>query len=184
MLSLRRVPIYTYQKFQEMLAETKREGDRACALILTANLDNRLREVLVAHFIQMSSALQKSLFEGTGALSSFSSRIRVTYSCGLLSEDEFHDLNIIRKVRNCFAHEEHGWSFATSEICALCSSLKMPTFIQSEYPELASNLETSRSTFQIAAASLTLLLMSRAKEAIGNKRTAHLPTSILPRRKP
>ncbi|MDI4639166.1 MULTISPECIES: MltR family transcriptional regulator [Halomonadaceae] len=174
--------MYENRKFQEMLAETKGEGDRGCALILAANLDNRLRELLIAHFVSMPCKQQKALFEGTGPLSTFSSRISVSYACGLLAEDEAHDLQLIRKIRNLFAHEEHGWSFVTPSISNRCDSLKMPLLVKREYPELADKLAKSRSIFQITAASLTLLLAERAKSALSEKRTTHALTSILPRR--
>ncbi|MDP1633474.1 MAG: MltR family transcriptional regulator [Gallionellaceae bacterium] len=161
-----------------MLAETKHEGDRACALILTANLDNRIRELLVAHFVEMTPAQQKDLFEGTGALPTLSSRVRISYACGLLSEDEVHDLNLIRKIRNHFAHEEHGWSFATSAISKLCGSLKMPTRLRQDNPGFAINLTESRDTFQVTATWLTLLLMNRIREVLSDKRIPHLPTSL------
>ena len=53
-----------YIKFEAMLEETKRESDRGCALILAANLDNRLRELLCSFFVNVSSGYEKELFEG------------------------------------------------------------------------------------------------------------------------
>jgi DNA-binding MltR family transcriptional regulator len=170
---------YTFKTFSEMLAETKHEGDRACALILTANLDNRIRELLVAHFVEMTSVQQKDLFEGAGALSTLSSRVRISYACGLLSDDEVHDLNLIRKIRNYFAHKEHGWSFSTSTVSKLCGSLKIPARLRQGHPGLvATNLTESRDMFQVTAAWLTTLLMNRIREALSDKRTPHLPTSL------
>ena len=44
---------------------------------------------------------------------------------GLISESMFHDLNIIRKIRNKFAHQMHGYSFDEPEIVSWCNSLKL-----------------------------------------------------------
>lgn len=172
----------TYANFQVMLAETKLEGDRACALILAANIDNRLRELLATYFVEMSKNQRDALFKGNGALSTFSSATRVAFASGLLSDDEFNDINIIRDIRNLFAHQEQGWSFSTTKVSQLCSSLKMPTTLRADHPELATHVQLPRASFEVTAASLVLLLMDRAKEASQSKRVVHAPTSILPRR--
>ena len=43
------------------------------------------------------------LFTGMNPLSTFSARIRIAYALGLVTEDEYHDLKIIKDVRNRFA---------------------------------------------------------------------------------
>lgn len=111
--------------YKEMLAEVKTETDRSCALILAANLENRLKDLLTDFLINMSPAALKEIFEGTNPLSTFSSRITMAFSLGLLSEQEYHDLNPIRRIRNSFAHEEHGWSFKTKLVKDRCSSFKL-----------------------------------------------------------
>lgn len=172
----------THAKFEEMLAETRVEGDRACALILAASIDNRLRDLLLAFFVKMSKKQEDALFKGNGALSTFSGVTRTAFACGLLSNDEFNDINVIRDVRNIFAHQEQGWSFLTKEVVQLCSSLKMPATLRKEYPDLAAQSKRPRAAFEITSASLVLLLMSRVSDASHEKRTAYAPTSILPKR--
>jgi len=44
---------------------------------------------------------------------------------GLAEKEEFHDLKIVRDVRNAFAHRIHGLSFLDHEIQGFCSSFKM-----------------------------------------------------------
>jgi len=169
-----------YGNFEAMLAETRKESDRACALILAANLDNRLRTFLCAFFVKITPSYKNQLFEGNGCLASFSSRIQFSYVLGLIAENEHHDLNIIRRIRNYFAHKEHGWSFHTQEIRDRCSSLQMIARTKEDYPLLKVDLTNPRTEFEVTATSLSLLLMDRARVAEKEKRSLPHPSTILP----
>jgi DNA-binding MltR family transcriptional regulator len=48
---------------------------------------------------------------------------------GLISESMFHDLNIMRKIRNKFAHQMHGYTFDEPAIVSWCNSLKLAKMI-------------------------------------------------------
>ena len=49
----------------------------------------------------------------------------MAFSLGLISENEYHDCNIIRKVRNDFAHKfELEFSFKDQRVSSLCWNLK------------------------------------------------------------
>src|SRR5690606_10585365 len=61
--------------------------------------------------------------EPNGPLSSLSSRISACRLMGLITESEKNDLNLIRRVRNKFAHQEHGLKFEDDPISSMCSSL-------------------------------------------------------------
>jgi DNA-binding MltR family transcriptional regulator len=168
----------TYANFQEMLAETRSEGDRACALILAANIDNCLRDLLEAFFVEMSKNQKKDLFENNGPLSTFSSVSRIAFATGFLSLDEFNDINLIRAIRNLFAHKVQGWSFSTGEVAQLCTSLKMPATLRVEHPELADFVKSPRASFEVTSASLILILMNRIDEALQSRRMIHASTTI------
>jgi DNA-binding MltR family transcriptional regulator len=107
--------------------ELTRESDRAVAIVGTAFLDEKLRELLFAFLIEE----EKSVIDLVGddekpqqPLSSFSSRILACYCLGLISKEQKDDFTILRKVRNKFAHGLHGLSFDDPEIVSLCASLK------------------------------------------------------------
>jgi DNA-binding MltR family transcriptional regulator len=57
---------------------------------------------------------------------SASARIRAAYCLGLITKDQYDDLNLIRRIRNKFAHRLHDLSFKDKEILDWCNSLKMP----------------------------------------------------------
>ena len=99
-----------------------KESARGKVLISTGFLEEQLKQILQAFFID--SPKSKSLVEGAYApLGTFSSRITTCYALGLISEKEFHELNLIRGIRNDFAHNIHT-SFETQSVVSRCEQLK------------------------------------------------------------
>jgi len=104
--------------------ESHADSDRGCALMLGAFLEVHLEKLLRSVFIQRRSVVDP-LFQYPGALSTFSAKIRMAYCLRLVHEHEYRDLSRILKIRNRFAHELHGVSFAKDqEIAKLCESLE------------------------------------------------------------
>jgi DNA-binding MltR family transcriptional regulator len=75
-------------------------------------LDDHLGESITARLVSHSTV--SKLITGFNApLGTFSARITGALALGVISEDEYHDLEIIRVVRNHFAHQLKA-SFATT----------------------------------------------------------------------
>lgn len=167
-----------YERFSRMIESVKDEGDRACALILTANLDNRLSELIVEFSVELSKERRERILDGF--LSTFSSRITLCYMMGLIAKNEFDDLHRIRDIRNLFAHEESGLNFKEAKISNWCKSLFLIQEMTRDYPEFKDHCKEPRDAFVICAASLTLLLLNRKKNAISQKRTVPPAGRIFP----
>lgn len=104
------------------LKEFQTETDRGAALVGAALLDSRLERLLLSHML--AGKVADDLVKGGNApLGTFSARINATYAFGLITTAERQDLNLIRGIRNEFAHSEHGLTFADQKIVGLCSSL-------------------------------------------------------------
>jgi mannitol operon repressor len=104
------------------LKEFQAETDRGAALVGAALLDSRLERLLLSHMLpgKIADDLVKG---GNAPLGTFSARINATYAFGLITTKERQDLNLIRGIRNEFAHSEHGLTFADRKIVGMCSSL-------------------------------------------------------------
>lgn len=63
------------------------------------------------------------LLDNNGPLTTFSSRIELSYLLGLIGEQTRRDLNLIRKIRNEFAHTSNPISFETESIRNRCLEL-------------------------------------------------------------
>ena len=98
------------------------ETDLGCALIAGAYLDGLLKKALQNSFVEDKTVIQE-LVEGNGPISSFSCRINIAFAIGIISSNVRHDLNLIRKIRNDFAHAHHELMFEDHKIKNRCDSL-------------------------------------------------------------
>jgi mannitol operon repressor len=121
--------------FSKFLKEFQTETDRGAVLVGAALLDERLLELLKSHLLKKNQS--KELLEGgTAPLGTFSARIKASYCLGLITELEHKELQLIRKVRNEFAHHVHGLSFEDEAISALCNNFydRMPDAKEKDVP--------------------------------------------------
>ena len=100
-----------------------RETDRGCALYAAAYLDRAISDLLYLSLVENKN-VERDLFEGTAPLASFSSRITLAYYLGKLSPSMRRDLNLIRKIRNDFAHSAENLTFETEAIANRCKALQ------------------------------------------------------------
>lgn len=100
--------------YEALEADLASQSDRSLAILGFSFLDSMLRGLLEAWFID--AAKKAALFEGTGPLSTASAKIALAHATGLISDDERRDLDLLRKIRNKFAHEHAQGSFNTDPV--------------------------------------------------------------------
>jgi hypothetical protein len=102
--------------------EIEVESDRGAVILTASRLDYILGEMLQRFLVP--SKHSQTLFKGESApLSSFSARIKMAYALGLISEPEYKNCDIIRKIRNDFAHKfELRFSFEDRRVKDLCGN--------------------------------------------------------------
>jgi len=101
------------------------KSDRGMVIVATAYLDLLLRGLLEKGMRQDNDLLD-ILFTSNGALQDFSVRIKLAYVLGLIGHGAYADLNILRDVRNAFAHSAHYLSFQNPDVAAMCQRLWYP----------------------------------------------------------
>ena len=80
------------------------ESDRGLVVGCAALLDDFLNTVIMSYLVDNAST--KVLLEGGNApLGSFSAKIDMAHSLGLISDDSHAEAHNIRKIRNHFAHK-------------------------------------------------------------------------------
>ena len=111
----------------KFLKEFQNETDRGSAILGAAMLDQKLKTILQDFLIEGKST--DLLFNAPNApLGTFSSRQHLAFSLGLISEYEYNDCEIVRKIRNDFAHKfELDFSFKEKRIATLCRKLEAST---------------------------------------------------------
>jgi DNA-binding MltR family transcriptional regulator len=96
------------------------ESDRAAAILGASYLETLLEKLLRARFVQAPAT---DMFSGHGPLSTFFSRADLAYALGLFHEGVYHDLTLIRRVRNEFAHNFDEASFDQPTVRDRCAEL-------------------------------------------------------------
>lgn len=115
------------ENLNKFLKEFQKETDRATAILGVCYLDKTIENLLTKFFIPNSKFIEKYIIGNslTTAIDTFSKKIRLAYGLGLLREEEYNDLEIIRDIRNDFAHKLHGLSFETQSIKDKSFNLKI-----------------------------------------------------------
>lgn len=125
MKNLRREPSEDWEGFRQ---EFINESPRAAVLLGASLLDMKLLELLKSFLIDDRSEAKKFLEGATAPLGNLSARTQAAYLLGVITEDEYNDLNEIRLIRNKFAHRLHDMSFEHNEIITLCNKLRIPKY--------------------------------------------------------
>lgn len=94
------------------------ESDRGSVLVGAALVERRLEDIFVYIFQrnQISKSIQKSIFDSNGALATFSAKIKLAYSFGLIRKNTFEDLETVRRIRNEFAHSPDDVDFLNHDV--------------------------------------------------------------------
>lgn len=97
------------------------ESDRGCVLLSVSYLEDALGKYVLS-YLKGNKTFKKKMLNYN--LSNFSSRINFAYSIGLINEKLMNDLNIIRNIRNEFAHSFEPIDFNSEKIDKLVKGLQ------------------------------------------------------------
>jgi len=100
------------------------ESDRAAGVLAPAFLDDLLGQLLRVK-LNESTSTASLLAPDRGALGTFSAKIDMTHSMGLIDSTTWNDLHIIRKIRNRFAHEIDIHDFSDDSVRDLVANLSI-----------------------------------------------------------
>ena len=102
-------------RFQSLI---RKQDDRAMVLSLAAFAEDTLGRLLLVYLRESKQA--KELVEGFNApLGTLSTRIKAAFSIGLLTKEQYEDLEIARRIRNAFAPDWEGLSLESPDIKSL-----------------------------------------------------------------
>jgi len=125
----------------EVIAEMDREfhesSDRVIAIVGAAYLDSMLERLLRQVFIEAPDEVER-LLRPDSPLGSNGSRYEIAYCLGLITRDQRHDLKVIAKIRNTFAHDFKANSFDVPPVRDFCASLRQPAVLAAMPTQLVS----------------------------------------------
>lgn len=140
--------------------------ERAESIVSAVRLEELLEDVLINFLVE--DGLSKRLVEDI--VGNFGAKIKLAFCLGLISSDETNDLDVIRKVRNHFAHSKEC-SFNDQKVIDLCKNFRIPK----QRPDLFDNY-SSLEAFESVSFVLIQNLVSRNWD--GKKRKCTLPNEI------
>lgn len=105
----------------------KGASDRALGIIAASLVEIHLTKLIRQAFILESrkETVQEKLFQSSGPLGPFATKIRLSYIMGMISEEFYKNLEIMREIRNRFAHHTEIGSFEIPEIADRCRNFTL-----------------------------------------------------------
>ena len=136
--------------------------DRGLVLALAAFAEDTLGMLLVAYLGDTKQA--KDLIVNFSApLGSFSTRIKAAFAIGLLHREQYDDLELLREIRNAFAHDWQGVSFERDQI---------KSFVRSMHAKVLLGLDSGgdeRNRVQAGMSTILIELRTKLKHMKKNK---------------
>ena len=153
-----------YEKLVAFLNVSNHETERGQVLVAASLIEQLLEETLKNFLLELKEASR--LFDTPNApLSTLAAKSLMAFSLCLISREEFKDLEIVRKVRNEFAHSVFC-SFKDGKIADLSNNLKTGmSCCDLEEPKIL-----GKQRFQMSSTSLVTNLYGRAYYAKNHKR--------------
>lgn len=118
---------YVSIAFSQLISEAlSDESDRACVILVAAWADHFLEKQLVQKFSKGNSKARSSLFSSNGPFSTFSGKLNTAFCAGWIDPDVYHDLQVVRKIRNEFAHSIGSHSLCDEPFSSMVAGLRVP----------------------------------------------------------
>ena len=95
------------ERFVRFLHEFSKESDRAAVILGAARLDESLGQLLSATLLPCTSS-SDDLLDSDRALGTLGARILACGRLGLIDDKLIHALQLVKRIRNAFAHEGIG----------------------------------------------------------------------------
>jgi len=117
------LPLGCFVAFNASLSD---ESDRGRVIITASWIDLLIKVKLMNEFSKGNAEARKSLFSGNGPFATFSAKVNAAFCAGWIDNDVYHDIQVIKKLRNVFAHDAGRVSLDNEETRKLIESLRVP----------------------------------------------------------
>lgn len=116
-------------EFDAVIREIFGASPRAGAIVAAAQIEDMLKQAIIARLRPLDDEVVKSLFDGQAApMSAFYGKIHVGHALKLYGTGVRDDLLHVKDIRNAFAHRMNVRSFNHQNITTICSKLVTPSF--------------------------------------------------------
>jgi len=100
-----------------------------------AIMDTQLEKCLKKAMRPMPKKMYEEIFEPMRPLGSFASKITMTYALRIVEEEIYAQLELMRKIRNAFAHSTKSLHLGSPAIAPLLERLTASVKLQTKNPD-------------------------------------------------
>lgn len=155
-------------EFRAFVNDLRGESDRAAVILGAAKLDLLLFQLL-GRVLKPSTGRTDDLLEGDSPLGTFSARAMIAYRLGLISDEVYRAINLIRRIRNSFAHELSGVSLSSGSHCDRVKELIAPMHEHPAYKWISNEVDPEGDGpafhFRVAVALISVRLQGAFEQA-------------------
>lgn len=124
------------EHFSDLVIEMGSQGnDRAAAILAARHLEDALAFAIVSR-LKIDKNRFPDLFGYNRPLGTFDNKIRFSYAIRLVTEETRTLLDVIRSIRNAFAHALIPIQFTTKQVSDACSLIIIPDPLPPVYSPL------------------------------------------------
>jgi DNA-binding MltR family transcriptional regulator len=152
-------------------AKFRNQADRGTALLASAWVDDTLATLVKSELLPDKEIVEDT-FRPDGALGTFASRIKIAYLMGLIDKSTKSDLDLIRRIRNEFAHVREDIRFTSQTVKARCRELQ----VARAYERAAGPIRSYREKFLISCYFLSDIFIQQSNEK--KRRREMMPGSL------
>lgn len=113
----------TADELELIVNELRASTDRNIAILASSGVEWQLARLIIKKLPNTTEKSILKLLDNNGPLSTLYATTQLGFALGLYDKDVSHDLEIIRRVRNSFAHSPRPITFRTAEISEECQKL-------------------------------------------------------------
>ena len=158
---------HSLEEWAESFVRLGEDGDRSLAILAATMVERGLQSAIIQRMVKLTNTEYDQLFDGAGPLSSFSSKIKIAHSIGVISKFAKIDLDLIREIRNIFAHSIVHIDFNEPAVLDRCRDLWLGEFLQERFEsetDLGSILSVPRDKFQYTTRIYSSVLLAYGSE--------------------
>jgi len=136
--------------------------DRAFAIIAATALEDAIelaiRNKMIRHEL-------RDLFGSDKPLGSFNAKVHMAFALGIIGPKSCDDLEVIRLVRNAFAHNGQKIDFNTPAVALACERLTMPERCEATGNDIHSleKITEARERYRVSATLYQMSLIRRSR---------------------
>jgi hypothetical protein len=129
LITLTAAGFVTIDDISDYISEIERDNnDRSVAILLGTTVENALQSS-IERAIRIDERGQKDLFTYDGPLGTFTAKIKMANALRIFGDETRDNLDLIRNIRNTFAHAKVPINFDTRQVKNACALLQIPTSI-------------------------------------------------------